>query len=104
MANTRGSFGDLLRHYRTLAGMSQEALAERAGLTSNAIGSLERGERRRPHPHTIRSLVDALGLSDEQRSELIGAPGQPGAPAPDAAAAPAPQSSTLPAPPTPLIG
>jgi len=27
MANTRGSFGDLLRHYRTLAGMSQEALA-----------------------------------------------------------------------------
>ena len=50
MANTRGSFGDLLRHYRTLAGMSQEALAERAGLTANAIGSLERGERRRPHP------------------------------------------------------
>ena len=105
MANTRGSFGDLLRHYRTLAGMSQEALAERAGLTSNAIGSLERGERRRPRSHTIRSLVDALGLTDEQRSELIGATGQHGAPAPDAAAAPAPPgSSTLPAPPTPLIG
>ena len=52
MANTRGSFGDLLRHYRTLAGMSQEALAERAGLTSNAIGSLERGERQpAPSPH-----------------------------------------------------
>ena len=105
MAITRGSFGDLLRQYRTMAGMSQEALAEQAGLTSNAIGSLERGERRRPHPHTIRSLVDALGLSDEQRSALIAATGQQGAPASDAAPAPAPpQSSALPAPPTPLIG
>jgi predicted ATPase/DNA-binding XRE family transcriptional regulator len=105
MANTRGSFGDLLRQYRTLAGMSQEALADRAGLTANAIGALERGERRRPHPHTIRSLADALALSDEQRSALIAATGERGGSPSAATADVLPlRASALPAPPTPLIG
>jgi predicted ATPase/transcriptional regulator with XRE-family HTH domain len=105
MANTRGSFGDILRQYRTMAGMSQEALAERAGLTANAIGTLERGERRRPHPHTIRSLADALTLTDEQRAALIAATGQQVAPQPLATSDLDPaRPSALPAPPTPLVG
>ena len=64
-------FRALLRRYRELAGLTQEALAERAGLTANAIGALERGERQRPYPHTIRALADALNLSDTERATLI---------------------------------
>ena len=42
-------FGDLLRQHRSAAGLTQEELAERAGLSPDAISLLERGERRRPH-------------------------------------------------------
>lgn len=65
------SFGALLRTYRMSAGLSQEALAERAGLTTQAIGALERGVRRRPYPETVRRLADALSLSPEERAAFI---------------------------------
>ena len=52
------SFGDRLRRHRESAGFSQEQLAERAGLSPNAIGALERGERKRPYPDTVRRLAD----------------------------------------------
>ena len=55
------------------AGLSQEELAERAGLTAQAVGALERGDRRHPYPETVRRLADALGLSDEARAALIAA-------------------------------
>jgi predicted ATPase/DNA-binding NarL/FixJ family response regulator/DNA-binding XRE family transcriptional regulator len=64
------SFGALLRHYRELAGLSQEALAERAGLTRNAIGALERGQRRHPFPTTVHALATALQLSPEHHRQL----------------------------------
>jgi predicted ATPase/transcriptional regulator with XRE-family HTH domain len=67
------TFGELLRHYREAAGLSQEALAERAGLTSNAIGALERGERKRPYPNTVAVLADALGLDKAERVALTAA-------------------------------
>ncbi|HEY8598811.1 MAG TPA: helix-turn-helix domain-containing protein [Thermomicrobiales bacterium] len=67
------SFGDLLRRYREAAGLSQGALAERAGLSTNAIGALERGERKRPFPHTIGLLADALGLEKAERATLVAA-------------------------------
>ena len=38
--------------YRRAAGLTQEALAERVGLTAQAISALERGFRRWPHPST----------------------------------------------------
>src|SRR5579883_1944616 len=56
------SFGPELRRLRLAAGLSQEELAARAGLTAKAVSKLERGERLRPHPHTIRLLAAALGL------------------------------------------
>ncbi|HEV2460208.1 MAG TPA: helix-turn-helix transcriptional regulator [Ktedonobacterales bacterium] len=37
------TFADLLRHHRTAAGLTQEELAARAGLSSDAISTLERG-------------------------------------------------------------
>ncbi|HEU0236162.1 MAG TPA: LuxR C-terminal-related transcriptional regulator [Candidatus Limnocylindrales bacterium] len=66
------TFGALLRRRRDAAGLTQDELAERAGLTAKAISALERGERRRPYPATIRAISDALGLTDAERSALIG--------------------------------
>ena len=66
------AFGDRLRSLRERAGLTQEELASRAGLTPNAISALERGTRTRPYPHTVRSLADALQLSESERADLIG--------------------------------
>ena len=55
-------FGDALRRLREAAGLTQEQLAERAGLSFNAISSLERGERQRPYPNTLQALAAALDL------------------------------------------
>ena len=68
-----GGFGDLLRALRESRSLTQEELADRAGLTVKAIGALERGERRRPYPHTVRSLVTALALDEADAERLVSA-------------------------------
>ena len=65
--------GDLLRHHRIAAALSQEALADRAGLSVRAIGDLERGIHRVPRLETVRLLADALALSEASRTELLAA-------------------------------
>src|SRR5262245_60774744 len=64
-------FAEQLRHYRERAGLTQEELAAKAGLTAKAISALERAERRSPYPQTVRALADALSLSQEERAELL---------------------------------
>ncbi|UQX87454.1 helix-turn-helix domain-containing protein [Jatrophihabitans telluris] len=64
-------FAVRLRRFRTAAALTQEELADRAGLSHKAIGALERGERRRPYPNTVRALADALGLEAADRAELV---------------------------------
>ncbi len=54
---------DLLRQYRARAALTREALAERAGLSVEAIRMLETGRRRRPRQPTIAQLAAALSLS-----------------------------------------
>ena len=49
-----GSFGRRLKLLRDAAGFTQEELATIAGLSVQAVGALERGERRRPHLDTVR--------------------------------------------------
>jgi predicted ATPase/DNA-binding XRE family transcriptional regulator len=66
-------FGGLLRRHRREAGLSQEGLAELAGLSVDAIAALERGRRRAPRAHTLRLLADALRLADPDRSQLTAA-------------------------------
>ena len=64
----RGSrFGNLLRQHRIAAGLSQEALAERARMSVRGIGALERGDRRTPQRETLSLLLNALALTAEQR-------------------------------------
>jgi transcriptional regulator with XRE-family HTH domain len=65
------TFGARLRQRREAAGLTQEELASRVGLSSNAVSSLERGTRK--HPHTVRSLADALGLSEDERASFLAA-------------------------------
>jgi transcriptional regulator with XRE-family HTH domain len=66
-------FGDLLRSHRQAASLSQEELAIAAGLSTRAIGNMERGLTTRPYPRTLRLLVSALGLDDTAASKLISA-------------------------------
>ncbi|HTE83992.1 MAG TPA: helix-turn-helix transcriptional regulator, partial [Dehalococcoidia bacterium] len=61
------SFRALLRQYRLAAGLSQEALAEKARLSRRAISDLERGARRAPYATTVEMLADALQLPTDDR-------------------------------------
>ena len=63
------TFGGLLRLYRVSAFLTQEDLANRTGLTPQAIGLLERGERR-PHAYTVQKLAEALGLEGQDLAEF----------------------------------
>jgi predicted ATPase/DNA-binding XRE family transcriptional regulator len=64
------TFGHLLKRHRVEAGLTQEALAERAGVSVDAIGYLERDPRHAPHKATLDLLVTALGLDDASRQQL----------------------------------
>ncbi len=61
------AFGLLLREHRLEAGLTQEALAERAGLSRRGIQHLEADEAR-PYRDTVRRLAQALGLAPEARA------------------------------------
>jgi predicted ATPase/DNA-binding XRE family transcriptional regulator len=65
------SFGDLLRSYRSAAGLTQEELAARAGMSARGISDLERGARRTPYKGTVELLATALQLTPHQRSAFI---------------------------------
>jgi predicted ATPase/DNA-binding XRE family transcriptional regulator/tetratricopeptide (TPR) repeat protein len=73
MHETTTAFGDLLRQLRSTAALSQEALAERAGLSRNAISELERGLHPAPRLETVRLLADALALGEDDRAALFAA-------------------------------
>ncbi len=63
----------LVRRYRLSAGLSQEELAERSGLSARTISDLERGLSAAPRPDTIRMLAKGLGLAASGRAALIAA-------------------------------
>jgi predicted ATPase/DNA-binding XRE family transcriptional regulator len=64
------AFGVLLRRHRLAAGLSQEALAERARMSAVGIGALERGDRRSPYRETVALIAKALSLSPSAAAEL----------------------------------
>ncbi|WP_086666043.1 XRE family transcriptional regulator [Lentzea kentuckyensis] len=69
-------FGLLLRQWRQRAGLSQEALAQRAAVGIRTVRGLETGERTDPRMGTVRSLADALELTGAERAELFAAAGR----------------------------
>jgi transcriptional regulator with XRE-family HTH domain len=64
------SFGKLLCRLRLGAGLSQEMLAERAGVSVKTVSALESGARRNPYHGTVALLADALSLSKKARARL----------------------------------
>ncbi len=90
------AFSALLKRHRRDAGYSQEALAERSGLSIRAIAALEQGSRRAPYRETVTALSDALHLSQDECAQLEEA-------AASARGRPRKEPSVLPAPLTSFV-
>jgi tetratricopeptide (TPR) repeat protein/transcriptional regulator with XRE-family HTH domain len=60
-------FAELLKRLRNEAGLTQEALAEQAGVSPRSISDLERGINKTARRDTTRLLADALSLSGTAR-------------------------------------
>jgi len=73
MHSVEGEFGQLLRNRRVAANLTQEELAERAGLSIDAVRRLEGGTRRAPYRDTVSRLAAALDLEESQAEHLIAA-------------------------------
>ena len=99
----RSYFGSLLRAQRLAAGLSQEALAQRAGLSPKAVSDLERDPGRTPRLATAALLAEALGLAPGGREALIAA-ARPNEDAVASRPARRPSRLFLPRPLTPLVG
>lgn len=92
------AFGRTLKRLRLAAGLTQEALADRAGVSPRAVSDLERHPQRTPRLETVTLLADALRLQPEQRTGLLTAA------RPLDSALPAAGLPPIPRPLTPLIG
>jgi predicted ATPase len=76
------TFGDLLRRHRQASGLTQEALAERTGLSVRGLSDLERGVRVIPRKDTLHLLIEALRLVGAERVALMAAAERRSAPPP----------------------
>jgi predicted ATPase/DNA-binding XRE family transcriptional regulator len=65
------SLASLFKQLRARAGLSQEQLAERAGLSHRTVGDIESGVRRRRRAVTLRLLAGALGLTAAECAALL---------------------------------
>ncbi|MFG2933846.1 helix-turn-helix domain-containing protein [Streptomyces achromogenes] len=75
-----GEFGAVLRRLREKAGLTQDELERRSGVSVSTIRGLETGKRSNPRMTTVQQLADALALRSGDREELLRAavPGRRG--------------------------
>src|SRR5438034_4731212 len=66
-------FAGLLRQLRARARLTQEELAEAAGLSPRSVSDLERGIHRTAHKDTALLLAEALGLAEPARALFVAA-------------------------------
>ena len=95
-------FGALLKRHRRAAGISQEALAALAALSTRVVSDIERGIIKAPQRDTVRSLAVALNLPTHERDALEQC--VPRRHGPPVAPPVAPPMTALPIPLTPLLG
>src|SRR5437868_863472 len=100
MVSDEPALGRFLRQQRAHAGLTQEALAERSGISARTISDVERGLRSAVYRDTADRLAEALGLDEAGRAELrrLGRARRAPRIRPDRSA------RDLPAAPTPLLG
>ncbi|MBA3944143.1 MAG: helix-turn-helix domain-containing protein [Herpetosiphonaceae bacterium] len=99
---TSASFGTLLRECRLAAGLTQEGLAERAGISARTVRLLEQGGST-PQRATAERLVTALGVAGEEVVQfLAGATSGPRRHTSSSKHVPTPHAWPL--PPTDLVG
>ena len=66
-------FAGLLRQLRAEAGLTQEELAEAAGVSPRSVSDLERGIHATAHKDTALLLAGALGLAEPARALFVAA-------------------------------
>lgn len=64
------SVGTLIRRFRVAAGLTQEQLAERAGVSLRGVSDLERGVADAPQLSRLEHLAKALNLTADERRQL----------------------------------
>ena len=70
------SFAGLLRQLRREARLTQEELAEAAGISPRAVSDLERAINRTARKDTARLLADGLDLDGQVRELFVQAAGR----------------------------
>lgn len=91
-------FAAAVRQFRLRAGLTQEALSDRSGVSVSTIRGMETGTRRNPQLASVRRLATALDLQLSELDELLAAAAGVAEPA----SIPVPRQ--LPAPPAPFVG
>lgn len=70
--STPTPLGALIRSRRTAARLTQEELAEKAGISVRTISDIERGLRRSVYRDTAQRLAEALEVEDGDKGDFIG--------------------------------
>jgi transcriptional regulator with XRE-family HTH domain len=60
--------GEIIRYHRGEAGMTQEDLAHRAGISPSSLIGIESGDTRRPRTGTLAKIARALELDSRELS------------------------------------
>jgi len=69
-------FRELVRAYRRRLGLTQQDLADKAGLGVRSIRKIEAGDVKAPRPTTVRLLASAFGLTGADRDRFVEAAAQ----------------------------
>jgi transcriptional regulator with XRE-family HTH domain len=74
-ADAHDGFGELVRSRRVAAGLTQEELAERSGLSVRTIRDIEHARTARPYRRSMDLLSGVLDLAGPGAGEPAGAGG-----------------------------
>lgn len=65
------AFGDLLRNYRMMRGLTTEQVAAGSGLAESAVRAIEGGARLTPPEDSLKKLADLFQLSKSERKTFL---------------------------------